>query len=79
MRHGRAGEPDDVADLGGDGVAEYLADPGGGHQQRHIPVIGAHLPERALALGDLVVELVDQRQRGGGVARPGLGQRQPGQ
>ena len=32
-------------------------------------MLGAHLPQRALALGDLVIELVDQRQRGPSIAR----------
>jgi hypothetical protein len=40
-------------------------------------VIDARLPQSPLALGDLVVELVDQMQRGGSVGSPWLGQLQP--
>ena len=75
---GGAGEPGDVTDLGGDGVAGHPADPRGGHQQWDVPMVGAHLPEHALALGDLVIELVDQMKRRSGVIGPRLGQRQPG-
>jgi hypothetical protein len=66
-------EPGDVAQLGGDGVTQHLGDPGCGHEQRHIGVVGAQVPQLPFAPVDLVVQVVDKRQGRGDVADPGLG------
>ena len=50
------------------------ADPRGGHQQRDIPMVGAHLPQGTLATGALRVELIDQMHCGDGVGGPRFGQ-----
>jgi hypothetical protein len=55
---------------------EHPADPGCGHQQRHVPVVGAQGAQRGLTLGDLAVEEVDQPQGGGHIGGPRLGQLQ---
>jgi hypothetical protein len=55
----RAGEAADVAELGGDRVGEYPADPGDGAEQRDVAVVGAEAAQLALAVCDLAVELVD--------------------
>ena len=67
------GEALDLADLGGDREGEHPADPRGAHQQRDVGVVGVARPEPAVDLGDLVLEVVDQLERGGDVAAPGLG------
>ncbi len=53
-------EAGDVADLGGDRVGEYPADPRNGAEQQHVLVVGAEPAQLALAVADLAVELVDQ-------------------
>ena len=60
----RRREAADLADLGGDRVGEDPADAGRGHQQRHVAVVGAERAQLALAGVDLVVERVDQSERG---------------
>jgi hypothetical protein len=70
------GEAGDVAHLGGDGGAQHPGDPGCGHQQRHIGVVGAQPPQLLFAALDLVVQVVDEGQGRGDVADPRLGQYQ---
>jgi hypothetical protein len=66
-------EPGAVAQLGGDGVAQHSGDPRCGHQQRHLGVVGAEVPQLPFAAVDLVVEAVDEGQGCGDVADPWLG------
>jgi hypothetical protein len=58
---------------------QHRPDARGGHQQRHVGMVGAGRAQRRLAAVDLGVEAVDQPQRGGHVPGPRLGQRQAGQ
>src|SRR6266508_3177100 len=67
----------DVADLGGDREGEDPADPGAGQQQRDVSVVGAERSQLALAAVDLLVEGVDQGERGGQRRGPRLWQLQP--
>jgi hypothetical protein len=68
------GEAADVADLGGDGVAEHPRDPGDGHEQGHVAVRRPELAQCALELGDAAVEFVDEGDGRVHVAAPRLGQ-----
>ena len=56
----RRSEASDVADLGGDREPGDPADPGRGHQQRDVAMIGAGAAQPPLDLADPVVEVVDQ-------------------
>ena len=47
--------------------------PGALDQQRDVGVVGVARLEPAVDVGDLALEVVDQRDRGGDVAAPGLG------
>jgi len=69
----RRGEALDVADLGGDRVAEHPGDAGHAHEQRHVAVLGAERSQLAVDPRDLAVELVDHRDGGQHPAVPGLG------
>jgi hypothetical protein len=69
----------DVAELGGDGIREHPADPGHGHQQRHVVVVGAEPAQLTLALFDLPVELVDQTRARLDRPFPRLGQAETGE
>src|SRR6266540_2091126 len=73
----RAREAVDVADLGGDRVAEDPGDTGQGGEQRDVGVVGAEPAQLTLAAVDLLVERVDQGEAGGERRRPRLGQREP--
>src|SRR5271165_4235725 len=63
----------DLADLGGDREGEDPADPGHRQEQRDVWVLGVALLQAAVDLGDLLFEVVDQLDRCGDVAPPGLG------
>ena len=65
----------DVAQLRGDRVAQYPGDPGDGHEQGNVRVVGTLRPEVPLAGVDLRVELVDEAQARGASGGPGLGDR----
>src|SRR5215218_9367915 len=69
----------DVTELGRDRVGEHPADPGEGAEERYVAVVGAEPAQLALALADLVVELVDQAQAGLERALPRLGQAEAGE
>src|SRR5450759_2156095 len=66
----------DLTDLGGDRVGQYPSDAGRAHEQRHVAVVGAEAPQLGLACADLIVEVLDQAQAGGGARPPGFGQRE---
>ncbi len=68
----------DVADLGGDRVAEHPRDPGRGHQQRDIAVVGARRREARGSISAIsVVEIVDHRDRGEHSVTPRLRELEP--
>jgi len=69
----------DLADLGGDREREDRADPGDREQQGNIRVVRVGVFEPAVGLGDLALEVVDQRKRGADVASPGLGDVEAGE
>src|SRR5262245_34238455 len=69
----------DVAEFGGDRVGEYPADSRHGQEQRDVAVVGAESAQLALALVDLMLELVDQAQARLDRALPGLRQSESGE
>jgi hypothetical protein len=58
---------------------QHRSDPRHGPQQRHVGMVGAGRAQRRRAAVDLLVEAVDQPQRGRDITGPRLGQRQAGQ
>jgi len=62
----------DVADLGGDGVAEHPADAGHRHEVRDVGMVRAETSQVCLAAVDLTLQLIDHMQAGGQGRGPGL-------